>query len=85
VSVPQGTPLTQNDWAKITPGSYIPRPDNWRIGKVMPTLVRRKNVFEGYEKSRLRKEAALKKAQLGGKKGGKKGAKKGKVKVKARK
>lgn len=79
VSVPQGTPLTQEDWAKVVPGSYIPRPDNWRIGKVMGPVVRKRSVFEGFERSAKRKEARLKKLAL---KGGK--TKKAKAKAKAR-
>ncbi|PUU78679.1 ribosomal L27 protein-domain-containing protein [Tuber borchii] len=79
VSVPQGTPLTQEDWAKVVPGSYIPRPDNWRIGKVMGPVVRKRSVFEGFERSAKRREARMKKLAL---KGGK--TKKAKAKAKAR-
>jgi hypothetical protein len=75
--VPQGTPLTEEDWKQVRPGSYIPRPDNWRIGKVMPPLVRKKNVFEGYVKSAERREARMKMVKL------KKGGKAGKVRAKA--
>ena len=83
VSVPQGTPLTQEDWAKVVPGSYIPRPDNWRIGKVMGPVVRKRSVFEGFERSAKRKEARLKKIAL---KGGKsKGKAKAKAKARAKK
>lgn len=84
VSVPQGTPLTAEDWDHIRPGSYIPRPDNWRIGKVMPTLVRKKNVFEGLAKSAERREARLKRVQLKRGKGGKVRAK-GLAKARAKK
>ncbi|RPB03490.1 ribosomal protein L27 [Choiromyces venosus 120613-1] len=80
VSVPQGTPLTQEDWAKVVPRSYIPRPDNWRIGKVMGPVVRKKSVFEGFERSAKRREARLKRIAL---KGGK-GESKAKAKAKAR-
>ncbi|KAG0134361.1 ribosomal L27 protein-domain-containing protein [Tuber indicum] len=81
VSVPQGTPLTQEDWTKAAPGSYIPRPENWRIGKVMGPVVKKKSVFEGFERSAKRKEAMMKKIAL---KGGKSRVK-AKAKTRAKK
>lgn len=59
--VEPGTPLTQAESYKIAEGSYIPRPANWRIGKVMPKLVRKKVRADSRRKGIRKKEIALKK------------------------
>lgn len=60
-TVEPGTPLTREESYKVSEGSYIPRPANWRIGKVMPKLVRKKIKPESRRKGIRKKEIALKK------------------------
>lgn len=59
--VEPGTPLTREESYKVSEGSYIPRAANWRIGKVMPKLVRKKVRSESRRKSIRKKEIAIKK------------------------
>ncbi|RPB08442.1 ribosomal protein L27 [Morchella conica CCBAS932] len=59
--VPQGTPMTREDNWKVSQGSYIPRAANWRIGKVMPKLVRKKVRADTRRKAVRKREIAVKK------------------------